>query len=390
MIAIPLSNAEISYFHTEKKKLPMGQSGLGWRLMRSVKINLRRMISRGYALLGIRFTTVPAIIAYRGYGRADQVFLKGRILQNRSIFRSEDKDTAWQNFVKTLRRFNSHEVSGAELEVRIGDNVFEVKSDVEGYFHLEANLPKKLTALKTPWASAQITLRSPSYTSGRLQSPSDLLLPKNAGFGIISDIDDTILKTDVTSLLKLKMLYLTFLKNASSRKAFREVGAFYQALERGPKEKSSNPFFYVSNSPWNLYDLLEDFLIINDLPKGPILLRDFGIPYQSNPVGYKGHKYEHAARIMQTYPHLPFVLIGDSGENDADIYLELSRAFPGQVRAIYIRDVRHIKRSQRVSQLIREVADVDIRLIPNYREAALHAADKGLISKLCFDRLRKK
>lgn len=342
-----------------------------------------------YGLLGIRFTTQPAIMAYRGYGRADGIFLNGRVLQTRSIFRSEDKDTGWQNFVKTLRRFNSHEVNDAELEVRLGDNVFEVTSDVEGYFHLEATLPKKLTGLKTSWLEVQITLKSPSYSSGELLCPADVLLPRNAGFGVISDIDDTILKTDVTSLLKLKMLYLTFLKNASSRKAFREVGAFYQALELGPKEKSTNPFFYVSNSPWNLYDLLEDFLIINDLPKGPILLRDFGIPYQSSPEGYKGHKYEHAARILRTYPHLPFVMIGDSGENDADIYLELSRAFPGQVRAIYIRDVRHIKRSQRVAQLIREVADVDIRLIRNYREAALHATDKGLISKLCFDRLRK-
>jgi len=368
----------------------MGQSGLGWRMMRRVKINLRRAISRVYGLLGIRFTTQPAIMAYRGYARADQIFLNGRVLQTRSIFRSEDKDTAWQNFVKNLRRFNSHEVNDAELEVRIGNNVFEVTSDLEGYFHLAATLPKKLTGLKTSWLEAQITLKSPSYSSGQLLCPADVLLPRNAGFGVISDIDDTILKTDVTSLLKLKMLYLTFLKNASSRKAFREVGAFYQALELGPKEKSANPFFYVSNSPWNLYDLLEDFLIINDLPKGPILLRDFGIPYQSSPVGYKGHKFEHAARILRTYPHLPFVFIGDSGENDADIYLELSRAFPGQVRAIYIRDVRHLKRSQRVAQLIREVADVDIRLIRNYREAALHAADKGLISKLCFDRLRNK
>ncbi len=368
----------------------MRQSGWGWRLMRRFKINLRKLISRGYKLFGIHFTTQPAIMAYRGYGRRDKVFLKGRVLQNSSIFRSKDKDTAWQNFVKTLRRFNSYEVSGAELEVRVGSNVFEVTSDVEGYFQLETELPRKLSGLKMNWTDVEITLKAPLYTSGEQGSTSDLLIPKNAAFGVISDIDDTILKTDVTSILKLKMLYLTFLKNARSRKAFNEVGAFYQSLERGPREKSTNPFFYVSNSPWNLYDLLEDFLNINDLPKGPILLRDFGIPYQTTPLGYKGHKYEHTARILSTYPQLPFVLIGDSGENDADIYLDLSRDFPGQVRAIYIRDVRESRRSQRVAQLIRAVGDVDIRLIRNYREAAMHAADMGLINKLCFDRLRNK
>ncbi len=369
----------------------MRQSGWGWRLMRRFKVNLRRLMSRIYALLGIRFTTQPTIMAYGGYGRTDQVLLKGRVLQDRSIFRASDKDTAWQNFVQTLRRFNSHELPDAELEVRIGNNIFSVKSDLEGYFHLEADLPRKLTGVKKPWTSAHITLKSPLYAAQtQLHCAVDLLLPKNATFGVISDIDDTILKTDVTSLLKLKMLYLTFLKNATSRKAFREVGAFYQSLALGPKEKNSNPFFYVSNSPWNLHDLLEDFLMINDLPKGPLLLRDFGIPYQANPVDYKGHKYEHAARILRTYSHLPFVLIGDSGESDADIYLELSRAFPGRVRAIYIRDVLHLRRAKRVAELIRAVGYTDIRLISNYREAALHAADMGLINKASFDRLRKK
>jgi len=368
----------------------MRQSGLGWRLIRLVKIGFRRLIAKAYALLGIRFSTVIDILAYRGYARQDQIFLKGRVLQNRSIFRSEDKDTGWQNFVNTLRRFNSHEVSNAELEVRVGENAFKVRSDIEGYFHLESDLIEPLKNTQTCWTQAQITLESPAYPTRLGKIAADLLLPQGCEFGIISDIDDTILKTDVTSVMKMKMLYLTFLKNATSRKAFREVGAFYGALERSPAAGISNPFFYVSNSPWNLYDLLEDFLILNNLPKGPILLRDFGIPYQRRPVGYKGHKYEHAARILATYPDLPFVLIGDSGENDADIYLELARAFPGQVRAIYIRDVRHIGRSRRVAQLIREVGDVEIRLIRNYRDAAMHAADIGLIDKLIFDQLRSR
>ena len=71
---------------------------------------------------------------------------------------------------------------------------------------------------------------------------------------MISDIDDTIVRTGATSLLM--MLRVVLLSNAHTRLPFQGVAAFYGALARGASGQDSNPLFYVSSSPWNLYDVL--------------------------------------------------------------------------------------------------------------------------------------
>ena len=211
------------------------------------------------------------------------------------------------------------------------------------------------------------------------QFQAEVLLPSQARLGIISDIDDTVLQTDVTSFFKWRAVYLTLMKNASTRRAFSEVSAFYQALERSRTPQAKNPFFYVSNSPWNLYDMLVDFLEINQLPKGPVLLRDFGVPYEDRPRNYKGHKHTSIDRILQTYPDLSFILIGDSGEKDADIYLDITREFPGRIKAIFIRDVQSNKRARRIKRLIDKSENTSIFLIKNYAEATEIAAREGFL-----------
>ena len=92
-------------------------------------------------------------------------------------------------------------------------------------------------------------------------------------------------------------------------------------------------------------------------------------------------------KIIQTYPDFPFILIGDSAEKDADIYLSVARSFPGRVAAIFIRDVRSRKRAQRIRALIESAPDVNIHLIRNYGEAATHAAAAGLIDFQLFEAL---
>ena len=97
-----------------------------------------------------------------------------------------------------------------------------------------------------------------------------MLVPApQAQFGVISDIDDTVVHSNVTS--KLRMILTVALSNARTRKPFKGVAAFYRALHAGV-----NPVFYVSKSPWNLYAPLVEYLEVQGLPLGPLLLRDFG------------------------------------------------------------------------------------------------------------------
>ena len=88
---------------------------------------------------------------------------------------------------------------------------------------------------------------------------------------IVSDIDDTVLVSHSTQILK--KLRLMLLKNALTRLPFDGVSEFYRDLEKGKTGKEHHPFFFVSSSEWNLYDLLEDFFNHNQIPKGVFMLR---------------------------------------------------------------------------------------------------------------------
>jgi phosphatidate phosphatase APP1 len=287
-----------------------------------------------------------------------------------------------RNLANNFKRFNSREIPGAKVTIEWADHRFELLTDSEGYFRLEQKFSKTIQLPDDDlWQQAKVTVSDiPGSSDLTYQSYLDVLLPPaDAEFGIISDIDDTILKTDVTSRFKLRVLAHTLLKNAASRRGFDEVSEFFDSLQKGPENNGLNPVFYVSNSPWNLYDLLVDFLELNELPKGPILLRDFGLPYRDRPADYQGHKLEQVKRILRTYPDLPFVLVGDSGEKDTDIYLTLATENPGRIKAIYIRDVQHERRARRVEDLIEKYTDVSVYLVYSYAEAQDHARRMELI-----------
>ncbi len=323
----------------------------------------------------------PVFLAdYRGFGRNDYLYLTGRVLRGEAV-RSDAADGVLRNLANNFKRFNSREVPGARLTIEWADHQFDLTTDREGYFHLERSFAETVRLPNgTLWHPAQVSVtRVPGPAEHPYTAAAEVLLPPaDAEFGVISDIDDTILQTDVTSRFKLRVLAHTLFKNAASRRGFAEVAEFFLALQRGPDNRGHNPVFYVSNSPWNLYDLLDDFLRLNELPKGPILLRDFGLPYRERPDGYRGHKMETVQRILHTYPALPFVLIGDSGEKDTDIYLTLATENPDRIKAIYIRDVRHEQRAQRVKALIDHHTHVSVHLVESYAIARRHAREQGL------------
>ncbi|MCB9286743.1 MAG: DUF2183 domain-containing protein [Lewinellaceae bacterium] len=339
-------------------------------------------------LLGYKPNWPVMVAAYRGYGRKEKAFLKGRVLKDRRII-ARNVNSRWRALINNYKRFSSKEIGGARLQLRIGENEIQLVTDEEGYFWFDGPLPLPLPDSEAQWREAQIDVISTPFRKVDVKASGSLLVPQpQAEFGIISDIDDTILQTDVTSLLKLRVLYHTLLKSAALRRSFSQAAAFFQAMHRGHQSGPCNPVFYVSNSPWNLYDLLEEFLRLNGLPDGPILLRDFGIPYQEHPKKYKGHKHSSIVRILETYPELPFVLIGDSGEKDAYVYWAVAQEFPGRIAATYIRDVRSGRRARRIARFINNVG-ADIQLVQGYSEAARDAARRGLMLMETFEQYRK-
>ncbi|MBD2703777.1 DUF2183 domain-containing protein [Spirosoma sp. BT702] len=329
------------------------------------------------------------IVYYRGFGSPTAVWLKGRVLRQRDLSTPSDHDTFWQNLLATYQRFESDEVPNVTVRVDAFGTSYTTVTDNEGYFELTINPPDDLPPGRA-WFPVQYALDNVVQPATEL-NPDNVAQPvEKAGymmisppfskFGVISDIDDTVLVTDATNLLQTARL--TFLGNAYSRLPFAGIGAFYRALQSGPVTTLFNPIYFVSSSPWNLYDLLVDFFRIQGIPKGPLLLRDFGLNKEMlSSGGHHTHKLGMIRKVLDVNPQLPFVLIGDSGQQDPEIYSQVVRENPGRILAIYIRDVSEDVRDEAVRELISttDTYNVPMLLVSDTVAAAEHAASLGLI-----------
>jgi phosphatidate phosphatase APP1 len=321
----------------------------------------------------------PVIRPHIGQAIERRLLLGGRVLREGAPLPATASTPRWRNLLNTYRSFVHVKIAGARLLASFGDAQTEVVTDGDGYFSLELEMSGPVAG--PLWQEVVFRLlEAPDYSGPPVEAKGLVLVhPLKARFAVISDIDDTVLASNVTS--KLRMMARVLLSNAHTRMPFAGVGAFYRALEAG-NGNEHNPIFYVSNGPWNLHDLLVDFFRLNGIPLGPISLRDWGahLVLARKPTG--AHKRAQIAKIMAFFPKVPVVLIGDSGEHDPEIFSRIAREFPGRVQAIYIRCVGNDPaRRESMRQLGAALAGegVDFRVVNDSEEAALHAAGKGLI-----------
>ena len=325
------------------------------------------------------------ILAYRGYGTPRELFLKGRVLEVSAITRSGQNDTAWNNLRNMARRFASDEVAGARVQGSFGRMKVEAVADEEGFFDARFELPQALAG-PTKWHPVELELLHPGSPDERaVRSTGQVLVLNEARFGVISDIDDTVVRSSATNALK--MAWIVLLNNAHTRLPFEGVAAFYEALQRGVGGQEYNPIFYVSSSPWNIYDVLEDFLNVHGVPPGPLFLKDWSLGVLGK---HRDHKLDIIRSLLRTYPELPFVLIGDSGEEDPEIYRQAVREHPGRVRAIYIRDVTTAARDAEIRAIANEVRDLGVEMVlaPDTAVAAEHSASVGLVAPEAVPEIR--
>src|SRR5688572_14280554 len=323
------------------------------------------------------------IEAYRGWADAKAAEFTGRVLASKPQGGPKEDDNWWDNLLNTYRRFESDEIPGVALKAQFRGAEATATSDAEGYYRFAFDTPAE--PLDELWDNAMVSLQD-----GTLMTPQPILqIGPQAAFGCISDIDDTILHS---SILDWKTAaQLTFLHNARTRKPLQGVSKLYQAFQAGADGKARNPIFYVSSSPWNLYDLLEDFLELNAIPYGPIHLRDIGFDTGKfvKSEGH-GHKLERAREIILRFPQLRWVLLGDSGQADAELYAEAAKEFGNKILAIYIRDVvpdTDDPRDQFVDNYIGKVAGTNVPMLRVSDSLAIaeHAVTLGLLPESSLD-----
>ena len=326
------------------------------------------------------------IQTYLGFGSRGIVYLHGRLLEAEGKEVPEEGASTWQNFKTMMHRYGSDEIPHARIRANFLGKEKIIETDGEGYFRTtfeEFDLPDS----EEIWHEIELELLDKFRDEqGEVKTRAKVIIPQKAEFGVISDVDDTILISHSADFIK--KIQLTFLHNARTRVPFEGVSAFYQALQAGSDQQQQNPVFYVSSSPWNLYDLLKHFCEVHEIPEGPFLLRDIGLTDKRLlRSSHEKHKVAQITQVFDTYPDMKFILIGDSGQKDPEIYQGLTDKYADNILGIYIRDVTPDKRDKEVKEIAENVRQKGVPMIlaSDTLEAARHAVEQGWVHSDCVD-----
>ena len=277
------------------------------------------------------------VVVYRGFVADGVAKVRVRVVESPEL-PGDSRIPYWDVAQANLRRHAALAIVGVAVELRIGAHTATEVTDDHGFANFSLPVPKLRVgwhdahAMTTPIEDGEV-----ATGTGRVIKPS-----LQAPFLVISDIDDTILVTGLTE--GVAMVTRTVLREADKRRAIAGMSSLYRGLARGVPNRTGNrkpepTFFYVSTGSWSFYPLLQQFMQLRAFPQGPMFLTDWGPTERYVRRSGAEHKRTAIRRLLEAYPKMPFVLIGDSGQRDALTYAEMAREFPGRVHLIIIRQV---------------------------------------------------
>lgn len=353
--------------------MPAPRTSLG-KLPKALALEAERRWDR--ARLARRTHRPPAdlrIVPYGGHGGLGGFVVRGRVLDDPPPAPAVAGEGLRAAVRRSIARFATDELPGVALRIGLGDERFDVSTDDEGYFELRQDARGRQA--ESPRRGEVWLARPYRGLTEPMRTPFELLVVgAEAVYGVISDVDDTILHTGAQRLFE--MVRRTVTGSELTRSPLPGAAALYQALAGA----GTNPVFYVSSSPWNLHDFLDAFLRRHGFPLGPVLLRDL--------LGHDVHrshatsKHAAIAEILELHPELPFVLVGDSGQHDPEIYAEVVRRHPDRIRAVYIREVRLDPGDGRVEHVTASWQHpVPFVVAADSLVMARHAAELGLLDE---------
>ncbi|MEL6750860.1 MAG: phosphatase domain-containing protein, partial [Pseudomonadota bacterium] len=308
----------------------------------------------------------PLIQPFRGFGTRDELWVRARVLEDEGVISAVHSDSLWTNIKHTYKRYETDEIADARVRWTYGSQSGEETTDAEGYVDFTIQPGADFDGDAARQEVMLQLVHVPGHDIEPLTSRVHVRTPDTnaADFGIISDIDDTIVYTGATNFAKH---WRTVVANsAESRQGYDHLPELYRALT----DEERNPIFFVSSSPWNLFDLFERYMVLNDIPLGPMLLKDFGLDDDKWLTGgHDGHKTKNIERVLSTYPQLPFLLVGDSGQRDLAIYSKVVRDHPGRIKAVVIHDVTTAPNSAE--------AEAQLKTIRDGGALAIHTGDYG-------------
>ena len=323
------------------------------------------------------------MLPFVGHGTPEQVHVRARVVlgspATNSAARSVEargRQTSWRTLRESLAPFLTVELPRNQVTVRGPTGTTAARCDRQGYLDVAIDAAGLApgwheVVVETSWRGRTAVVPVPVH-----------VVDPVADLAVISDLDDTVIETGITR--GFEFIRLTLLTSVTERTPLPGAAELYQALVRQRAGTAARPVFYLSTSPWNLYDLLARFIALRGFPAGPLLLTDWG-PSRTNlfRLTAEQHKLTLIRALLAEHPGLGVVLIGDTGQLDPEIYAAAAIEAPDRVRAVYVRRTSYISpaRAIEVGGLARRVAaaGVPMLLVEDSVQIAQHAAGLGLL-----------
>lgn len=210
-----------------------------------------------------------------------------------------------------------------------------------------------------------------------------------APFAVISDLDDTVIRSGLTE--GLAAMRRTLLGDQHTRKAIPGMSSWYRGMARAGSVDGVEPgFFYVSTGSWSFYEMLVQFLQLRGFPRGPLFLTDWGPTDRYLHRSGAMHKKHTIGRLMQAYSTTGFVMVGDTGQGDFDAYTDAARHFPDRVKLIVLLPVGDPERDAEVQELALQARGegVPVHVVDSVVEAATVAQELGLCDSMTLEEVR--
>lgn len=321
---------------------------------------------------------------YRGYANKKELVVFGHVVKK---YPSGDRKYTRRGFryAKTIiELFSIKTIPFLTVILHVGEKTFETTAEADGYFRFQVPLDAEMPG---GWHTYRVTLDDEiNGKKYHAESSEEFFVPYKSSYGLISDIDDTFLISH--SRRSFRKLFVLLSKNVQARKPFDDVVRHYKLLSfasRTHPHKDSNIFFYVSSSEWNLYDMIVRFAELNGLPKAVLKLKKIksGLDdFVMTGSGSHEHKLRKIHNIINFYPELQFILLGDDSQKDPEIYEEICRTFPQSIRAVYMRQTRR-RSKPHTTVLLKNIQDlgIDTCYFAHSNKAIMHSLDHGIVSQ---------
>ena len=320
----------------------------------------------------------PILKLYRGYANEQELIVMGHVFKPTSIEEYNFQKKNLRNATSVIKMFQIKTQANADVYLKHNKSKIHTKTLIDGYFKFCVPLDQDTNY---GWIDYEVSI---TYKNQIITTKDSYIRPHKGNLGIISDIDDTFLVSH--TLNPLKKLYVLLFKNINKRKIYDDVVPHYQALSTAGRENKEefNAFFYVSSSEWNLYRFITKFTELHQLPKAVLILKDIKTSLTDfflTGRGNHNHKFDKIKHILEFYPTLGYVLLGDDSQHDPFLYEAICKIFPVTVKAVYIRQTGRSKK-EKVTIVLKnlETLNVSICYFKDSSEAIAHSKSIGIIA----------